>query len=406
MRRQGDPSAIPTNKFWTLLNARVTGGQIVPRGGQSNLTGSAMTGSVTGIYNVDGQNRGTEGAVPTGFPASPDVVFTRDILTSVARDPWGILSTRTSGVTVYTLGVEADAIFGHGWYKGEVYVTYTYLIGSSRYFALGIYDKNGGIQQIWHFICPAGDRLTPPYAFRDKIFFCVESSTASNVVMYAYTPETGSVVVDNNINTAALGTFSHPAIKIIGFNEDLFTFSLRTTSWIRRRDSAGTWSVIALPGAGSVDHLSDMVVYKNNLYLLEGQPTAGSPTIEIYRWTVSTNLFDTTSRSLANAVHGTEGGIALGTFDGYMYFLWSDSTSASGCFLGRFDGTTWTDKHYTFTGSGRAANYGAIFEYAGNLYLFNNWTSEPIWYSNGTTTTSFTNITSGSTTFCATPVIF
>lgn len=52
MKRQGDPARIPFDQFYHLQNMRVSGNQLVSRGGQSKVNTSAETGCIVGIFDA------------------------------------------------------------------------------------------------------------------------------------------------------------------------------------------------------------------------------------------------------------------------------------------------------------------------------------------------------------------
>lgn len=127
------------------------------------------------------------------------------------------------------------------------------------------------------------------------------------------------------------------------------------TSKLRYRvagDSPGTWTVVN--ESASTLQAVQMVEYKDNLYISEG----GS---DIWK-------YDGTTLSIVHALPvGATENFALGVFGGYLFFGWTSSLGV--VTLGRFDGTTWTDSHKSFTSFLADAQWiRQLIEYRGDLW--------------------------------------
>lgn len=52
MKRQGDFGRIPPDQFYWLQNMRISGSQVISRGGSEKVNAAAENGCITGIFDT------------------------------------------------------------------------------------------------------------------------------------------------------------------------------------------------------------------------------------------------------------------------------------------------------------------------------------------------------------------
>lgn len=163
---------------------------------------------------------------------------------------------------------------------------------------------------------------------------------------------------------------------------------------IRRVTVAGVGSNLTLPATlFSPAPIQPMAEYKGRLYILGGDFTGGNFRVVLYEYISGTSA--TLLRAIDTSVSGTHSTTsALGglfVFNGFLYYTWYNGTNY---FLGRWDGTTFSDSHATLTADAPwtlTNTPNAMVNYKNSLCLL--LTQVPGFLrSNGTTTTSFTHI--------------
>lgn len=379
MRKQGNPASSQPNQSHHLQNVRLVGDEIVTRDGQ--LQGGTLSAPITGLHilvddeteggdvilgstvMVCNQSFGTNGISTLGFEKSIQVVglttFDYPVVDldgvgySIKPVETGPGTSITTGISAATSIQKVDSFGVHG----APLCTIEIPVDASDKIRTQMFGT--GLGKLWVVIgSPTDNAFTRVYSF---------------------SPTTGSLTLENSPVTLIDATFDFAFC--FQHREDLFLmFRTATTAGsfvIRRRKWDGTWSTITNPaGWDFLAFPRPGVSYKDKGYLFQGKVESGTD-LHINVWDPTAADFATVSNTIAlggtGAAINNVGGAAIGVHDSILYFLWAGfpliSVTLGTSYIGKFDGTTWTDSlGGVWGGSVGVVPNGILFSYAGRLW--------------------------------------
>lgn len=259
VRKEGDPSSIPPNKFREAINVRLLGGELSCRGGQSKMNATALAGCITGIFPPEFQ-----------FPTTGHTLFHAGASTGIAGG--------NGTIWAYTLGAEDLFIYD---------TTLTPDIDDMAISSTNVIFctvRDGGSTKLYEL-------TLSPYSALDGGAYDVASATLRGTITQGTVSSSSCCMLGTDVyvahGTAASGdariykwdgsTFSSvdsPAIAgslLIRPTHDSGLIVLRTgtvgssSSGIRKMTSAGTWSSITGESAYMV---FDVAVFNSKTYAI------------------------------------------------------------------------------------------------------------------------------------------
>ena len=315
-----EPQDLPPDRPYMLQNCRLENGGITGRGGMEEIVdlGKTPTGMTDHQIGTQRSLMMTSVGCP-GFSASVGFwIGSYD----TEQDP------RAQRLTYYDTATFPGVIgtFGDDLYFGVDDVLMKLQPITPPYGTEAI-DVSGVNQEVKVWDIPSGyTSITAIHEYNGDLYVALLGSVSTNSAVYKY---------DGVTFTLSIGGIN-PITGFATFRELLVAGHNGTTNLLRILNEAGVWSTVA-PGSGTVRLVGNSAAsYKDNLYVPN---TATS--IYIYNGTTLTEIaFGTTGMSATAACS------AVDVAYGYLYFSWWDAT---GVFVGRYDGTTWSATHKNLT---------------------------------------------------------
>ena len=379
VRREGDPSGIGEDQLWTGDNVRLSGGLIVSRGGQSRLNSSPLTGGcILGIFD-DEPWGGAGGPLMLGAGSAVVTgVYVVNQAGGAADD--GVYYTTSSVLTALITGTAAPP--GGNLKSLESFGGYVHYRGRNGTSGAGLRRWDGADALVAS--PPAGESATQTLSQLAGVGNVIwgswdATSPSEDVRFYAWDGSVWSAVE----TVVGLNTGAASRYQLLSFTDLLHATGVNSL-W--RRSTAGVWTKVATPTIKPATGSRRTAVFNNVLYIIGWDVIPPTASI-IYSWDGTTLV---TARTLtATAAAGSFG---LHVFNGFLYYLYS---AADGMKLGRYDGTTWTDVHFTFASGAPAGGtaWGWLASYSGSLYAgYGLDANSHIDKSTGTDTTSWTSL--------------
>jgi hypothetical protein len=348
MDLESDPGAIPRHKFREIINARFQGGRMVSRGGQSLLNDDALLGCIQGIFPPE--FRFQDGVLPGLLMEGSSV--------DAGASQRGVWLGYNPGVGVYQI---PNSVAQEGF--GKVIISNVLYIGTV------VSPENGGV-----FTLRVGDtepvQLVGNISGGDGLSSVVKVGTdyfigkGASGIVYKLTAA-GVLTVDDTPGVA-------PGAPIMGVQGSEIVACYPQSHRARKRDGAGVWTELTMPGAGLDFRCHAVASFGGNLYF-GGRHRTGAPGDEskgtIIKWDGAT--LTTVRGPLAK---DTEVAV-LYVFNGNLYYGYGHAEAYSyidsTCIIGKFDGAVWTDVEKNLTTAFSVDSpkmLTGLAAYAGDLY--------------------------------------
>lgn len=338
---EGDPSSLPANRPRLLVNTRLSGGIIKNRAGMSDYSSGTDTvpGCVVALNETDSNIRLYYGFVGCGALAGGTLVC-------INQDEF--VETRSLGA-YYSSNDTVIRIAEHG---GSVFLG---MLGRLKKFADGVDvpTSDGDVYKdllVKDFTGTASTRnlISMLQSYEGDLYIGI-TPAAGNATIWKY--DGVSMVSDLSVADIPKASCLWREYMVVGQNA--------AANRIRYRNSSGTWTTVA-PGAGTVQVYpggNAMVSYKDVVYMAEGPEGAGTARI----WS-----YDGTTLQVARTPAGATFLPVLAVMNDYLYYGY---ITAGNVYIGRFDGTTWSDTHKDLRAQFSNARYIlGLAEFRGQLY--------------------------------------
>ncbi len=379
VNKDTDPSGVDAWEFEHLVNVTLSGGSLVSRGGQEQLgSDSAMDGCIYGIIDL-----GNDSTAGTLLYAQNSLVQQQVIAYNIATDP--VDQVALGGSSYQPLPSAWDnrrALFRYG----DDILAYSSTAPGSVSKLLTTYQA--GVAAVATSLLFSVAHIGGAAESNDVLYLSQNAAGAGNI--YSWDGTTLAVDVTGITAVDTMMAAFHETVVVAGV--DLFKF----------RVSVGSWTNVSIPAGMTSFRPLDIVSYKDHLYISGRDEAAGSWASKVLVWDGAALTLANTPTDGTASISGQHGfGIgctALATFNGLLYYGWSRA-QANGhliCYIGKFDGTTWTDTHHNIENSNLVGSVGAMIEYAGNLLLAPLVSYDDVEhlvdYSAGTDTTTWTPV--------------
>jgi hypothetical protein len=344
-----DPAAIPPNHLELLINCRIQGGSIAPRGGSKHLLDlGALAGSgsqITGLADFQIGTPRKMWIVGDGCPGLSSSVGWYIGFFDVEQEP------EFQPAIYYSSAAQKVAI---GLYSGDLYASVDNTLRKVNLieapYGEPALDVSGSSQDLPLLTLTGFTKITDLMSFDGKLFIGADGGGgASEVAVWDGVTQSVDVAAINA--PAAFGTYRESLV--MGFAGAPNSISVRPVgvpgaAWATVAPSGGT---VAMRGPGC------SATYKDVFWFATGGEN-------LYK-------FDGTTLTL---VPVATSGIAAGSvthsccsFGGYLFVSY---TSGGHARIARFDGTTWVPIHKDLT-TQVAAVTGArsLVEYRGDLWV-------------------------------------
>lgn len=377
MRKTGNPGSTPPNMFHHLKNVRIVGDEVVSRLGQTAC--GDLDDPVIGLHVIL-EDETDAGDVLLGTSVMTcaqtftgggmkTLAFEKAVqLVSVNTFDWPIIDL--DGVAYSMVPVETG--------PGTAVTTGN---GVTRIQKVDAYGQHGAALTTIEIHRDAVDVIKTQLfaAGLNKLWIVVGSATdAAFTKVWSFAPGSDTLELEDSPSTIVNATFDHAFG--IAFNQEMFLFFRTDTGagdyLIRKRAQDGSWTTISNPsGFDFLAFPRPAAVYKNKLYLFQGKVESGTD-LFINEWDGTD--FDTVANTIPMGGAGDPannvGGASIGVHDGVLFFLWAGypliSVTLGTGYIGKFDGTTWTDNITSpWGGSVGVVPNGLIFSYAGRVWV-------------------------------------
>lgn len=326
---QGDPGCIGEDEFQKLENVRHNGVFLEERPGLTKVTsGGALTGSVYGVFDEGAQDGGTGGAANVRIYAAGDSSVNGAQL--YAYDD--MQTTVSQGVplnSTLSAGIATSAYPQHS--RNRLLVG-----GSSGY--VGSWTPAA---------IPTGSTLlasapSPSVLFRlatDALG--VSGFTEAAGVLYVTARYSGGsrVYSYDGATVAQEDEVAGAGLCLQTYREEVYaTYATTGLNTIRKRNLAGTWSSLTMPGTMTQFSGGHAMVYKDVLYI-SGE-TVAPDTAGAYLLSWNGTTCAVARGPLGGGANSTSAGLAV--FNGCLYWLYHDKAN-NHAVIAKYDGSTWTD---------------------------------------------------------------
>ena len=374
--REGDPACPADDQLSYAENARLAGGKIISRGGQTLVNSSAASGCIDGFFDA-----GDMGAQDPGAYVETTLYFPL-----LSTGHLGAMSTAGTVTTPVAEVVDRSGI--------ALFDDYIYWEGAT-----------GGGQTQFRRVAAGGtaaeDTFTIAQIHASDLGPYVGGVAESKFwIVYGYdktlTPNNGRIYSWDGVSAVSEHSFTYAQtssqIEFDGTWDWAFTpflggfVAMMTTGENRRffyRDSGGSLTFPALAGTLTSPNCTGRIsVYNSKAYI----PIKDASGHHI-------QSFDGATVAVAQTLPASSVIEATEVFGGCLYYAWLTSSGGSpDVKIGRYDGATWTDSWDTVATS-VGWSVEDLISHNGSLYILARGTSA-IWKSDGADTTTFTEVNS------------
>lgn len=317
----GDAGSLPPNRPRLLVNARLRGGHIVPRAGQSQFADLSAGGKVRGLYDFQLGTKKRLMIVGDGCPSISNSI----------------------GFYVGSKDVEqVPPIQAAVYYNASTVGVHLSKHGDFLYIGQ---DEN---LRIWQTIDPAyGETgLSLSGISQDILVYTLETPYTAISALGGY-EFAGMLFIgaDGGAMASAVKTWDGKTIRDdlvavdppSGFGEyrELLVMGFLTTNEIQVRNVAGTWTSV-IPGSGTCS-FHEGKSYRDRFYI-----TTLGEDLFVFDGTMLTQIDAATSGVGAGSItYGIE------SFDGLLFIAYT--TAGGEAKLASFDGTSWNPDYKNFT---------------------------------------------------------
>ena len=340
-----DPSALPPNKLELLINCRIQGGSIAPRGGSKGLYDLSASGQILGIGDFQVGTPRKLWIVGDGCPGLSSSVGWYVGFFDVEQDP-------QFQPAIYYSSATQKAVLAA--FSGDLYIgvdnTLRKVVLVEAPYGESALSVSGSSQDLPLLTFTGFTSVPDLMAFDGKLFIAVNGGAgASKVAVWDGVTQFVDVAAINP--PTAFGTFRESLIA--GFAGAPNSISVRPVgdpgaSWATVAPSGGT---VAMRGPGCSDTYKDVFWFATggeNLYKFDGTTLTLVP-------------IATTGLPAGSVTH------SCCVFGGYLFVTY---TAAAHAKIARFDGTTWVAVHKDLTVQDVTVNAArSIVEYRGDLWV-------------------------------------
>jgi hypothetical protein len=340
-----DPSALPANKMQLLVNCRLQGGSVSPRGGSKNLY-DLGSGAVLGLADFQVGTPRKLWIVGDGCPGLSSSIGFYVGFYDVEQDP------AFQAAIYYNTATQKVVL---GLFSGDLYVGVDNTVRRVNLieapYGESALDVSGTSQDIPLMTFTGFTKVADLMSFDGKLFAAVGLGVGTSKIV-AWDGITESIDVAAINAPVAFGTYRESLIA--GFAGAPNSIMVRPVG-----DPGASWATVA-PGGGTAAMRGPgcAATYQDVFWFATGADT-------LYK-------FDGTTLTLVPAATT---GIAAGSlthsccvFNGYLFVSYTSPT-AHVC-IARFDGSTWVPIHKDITAQlAWATQARGLVEYRGDLWM-------------------------------------
>jgi hypothetical protein len=340
-----DPAAIPPNHLELLINCRIQGGSIAPRGGSKGLYDLSASGQILGIGDFQVGTPRKLWIVGDGCPGLSSSVGWYVGFFDVEQDP------QFQPAIYYSTATQKVVI---GQFSGDLYVGVDNALRKVNLieapYGQAALSVSGSSQDLPLLTFTGFTKITDLMSFDGKLFVAVDGGAgASKVAVWDGVTQFVDVAAINA--PTAFGTYRESLIA--GFAGAPNSIMVRPVG-----DPGASWATVApTGGTASMRGPGCSDTYKDVFWFASG-------TADLFKFdgtTLTQVPIGTTGFAAGSVTHSCR------SFGGYLFVSY---TAGGHAILARFDGTTWVPVHKDFTVQDVTVNAArSVVEYRGDLWV-------------------------------------